>query len=36
MNQVKKELVPKLRFPEFKKDGDWEGLSLINIKLIIM
>lgn len=23
MNQVKKELVPKLRFPEFKKDGEW-------------
>jgi len=23
MNQVKKELVPKLRFKEFEKDGDW-------------
>ena len=28
MNQVKKELVPKLRFPEFKKDGDWEEKKL--------
>lgn len=27
----KDKLIPELRFPEFKNDGDWDGDSLINI-----
>jgi type I restriction enzyme S subunit len=27
----KEKLIPELRFPEFKNDGDWDGDSLINI-----
>ena len=32
MKQVKKELVPKLRFPEFEKDGEWDGLTLWSLE----
>src|SRR5690606_10644998 len=35
MNKEKNKLIPKLRFPDFKNDGEWDNKDLGNISEIV-